>query len=706
MRLLNSRTLQVEDFSSSRAPPYAILSHTWGDGEISFQDLEHQKAAAKAGYSKLQASCRQALLDNLDYIWIDTCCIDKTSSSELSEAINTMFRWYKEAAVCYAFLSDVQDDTEFDQNSSFAKSRWFTRGWTLQELLAPSKLEFYSASWKHLGSKASLRKEISSITGIDEPFLTSRPLSQASIAVRMCWAARRKTSKKEDQSYSLLGIFNVHIPLLYGEGAKGAFLRLQEALMQKSADQTIFAWHSSESYRGESLERADMPNVPWLAASPFKFRHCRDIVACYPFERVYAFVMTNAGIHIGTEIIHVYDNIGVFQPVKTYMALRCRRINDYRNILAIPIKIIGDQAFRVNKSLRVFDRTWATHRSFSRELQLMSVPHSSGPHSPVLDIRSLPSGYRVESVSPPENWHAWTEATGRLDHHRGRISPSPKSIVKVTADGSREVSPRSIYTTVTSRETEFATYSCVNHVVKVTGAATDPIDTRRLKIFSFRYLLNSQFLSSSGSLFYFRIFPDDSFDYDIDLLDVMVDASSWQYFKAAGSAWKNWTAYRGPFMLIIIAITLRVCGGPIMSFGFERLGPAAIAFEVANGILIYTLPFIWVLLRGYRMLFKVLALSIWIDIGALTFFPGQVCETGGRKCNLLLSSYFESFFLFSFVVWFLMRPCRAYLHAWVFPLYRLVVLVDGVSPVNEFNYISTRLGRQGRLSGSTGEESV
>ncbi|KAF6829461.1 het domain protein [Colletotrichum musicola] len=142
MRFLNARTIAIEDFSPGKVPRYAILSHTWEDGEISFQDIERHTGSSKAGYAKLLASCKQALQDGLDYVWIDTCCIDKTSSAELSEAINAMFRFYKEAAVCYAFLSDVPDDTKFDERSPFAKSRWYTRGWTLQELLAPTDLVF------------------------------------------------------------------------------------------------------------------------------------------------------------------------------------------------------------------------------------------------------------------------------------------------------------------------------------------------------------------------------------------------------------------------------------------------------------------------------------------------------------------------------------------------------------------------------------
>ncbi|TEA10001.1 Vegetative incompatibility protein HET-E-1 [Colletotrichum sidae] len=213
MRLLNARTIEVEEFVEGNIPAYSILSHTWEKEEVSFQDMERQAHSPKAGYQKLLASCAQSLRDGFDYIWIDTCCIDKTSSAELSEAINSMYRFYEQAAVCYAFLCDVPDDTGFDEESSFAKSRWFTRGWTLQELLAPSRIVFYSKNWKPLGTRSELGRLISSVSGIDEQFLWGRPLTYASIAARMSWAARRQTTRAEDRAYSLLGVFGVNLLL-------------------------------------------------------------------------------------------------------------------------------------------------------------------------------------------------------------------------------------------------------------------------------------------------------------------------------------------------------------------------------------------------------------------------------------------------------------------------------------------------------------
>jgi hypothetical protein len=230
MWLLNTKTLTLHEFTEHNIPPYAILSHTWGQHEISFKVLRDDPIQARQmlGWAKVEGSCKQAVADCFQYIWIDTCCIDKSSSAELSEAINSMFKWYQEAKVCYAYLADVPHYVDVDEkNSYFHRSRWFTRGWTLQELLAPRVLYFFTSDWKKLGSKTKLRKEISAITMIDEATLIGNAsISDSSIMNRMKWAASRQTTRTEDLAYCLLGIFHVSLPLLYGEGHK-AFHRLQ-----------------------------------------------------------------------------------------------------------------------------------------------------------------------------------------------------------------------------------------------------------------------------------------------------------------------------------------------------------------------------------------------------------------------------------------------------------------------------------------------
>lgn len=224
--------------TSSDVPSYAILSHTWGKEEILLQDIEAGTARSKAGWKKIEFCAKQAEADGLKYFWIDSCCIDKKNAVELSAAINSMFRWYQRATRCYAYLSDVSidDKEERDAQSSstweaaFRKSRWFTRGWTLQELVAPAHVDFFSARGDRLGNKQSLEEMVCSITGIPRGALRGDTLSNFTISERMSWAEQRQTTIDEDRIYSLFGLFNISLPLIYGEGRESAYRRLQEEI--------------------------------------------------------------------------------------------------------------------------------------------------------------------------------------------------------------------------------------------------------------------------------------------------------------------------------------------------------------------------------------------------------------------------------------------------------------------------------------------
>lgn len=277
MKLLNCSTLEIEEFFGTSIPTsYAILSHRWEADEVTYQDVTNRPGtlAQRRGWAKIRETCRVALERGHDYAWVDTCCIDKTSSAELSEAINSMFKWYADAAVCFAFLSDV------DSHQTFAESLWFTRGWTLQELVAPREILFFDRDWDLVGTRAQLCDVIHERTGVSDKILLHgsasgpRPrgirslLSSIPVAVRMSWAAGRMTTREEDRAYSLLGLFGVNMPMLYGEGS-GAFMRLQEEIIKQTADLTLFAWtdvsrgstdQESEEYRGI------------LATSPDEFR--------------------------------------------------------------------------------------------------------------------------------------------------------------------------------------------------------------------------------------------------------------------------------------------------------------------------------------------------------------------------------------------------------------------------------------------------
>ena len=243
MRLLEWKS--DGDFSLTKdlihdIPPYAILSHTWGADteEVTFEDLTDGTGKSKAGYNKIRFCGEKAAGHNLQYFWVDTCCIDKSSSVKLQEAITSMFRWYRDAARCYVYLSDISIDECEEEGlpweSAFRASRWFTRGWTLQELLAPASVEFFSKEGKRLGDKGSLERQIHEITGIAVPALCGTPLSQFSVAERFKWAEKRQTTREEDWAYSLLGIFNVHMTLLYGEGINHASTRLRDEIDKPS----------------------------------------------------------------------------------------------------------------------------------------------------------------------------------------------------------------------------------------------------------------------------------------------------------------------------------------------------------------------------------------------------------------------------------------------------------------------------------------
>ena len=268
MRLLHTATFRFEEFFDSKVPKYAILSHRWGDGEVTFQDFEIGRAKTRPGFVKIKSCCSLAQSQGFEWVWIDTCCIDKKSSAELSEAINSMFRWYAEAGECYAYLADVPErdnDNGMDFLASFKQSRWFTRGWTLQELLAPSSVIFYDVRWDRIGCKKELLGEISEVTGIGVQYLND--MREASVATKMSWISKRQTSRSEDMAYCLLGLFDVNMPLLYGEGRK-AFVRLELEIIKKSNDDSIFAWTSPD---------AENITSGLLALWPDSFAHSADV---------------------------------------------------------------------------------------------------------------------------------------------------------------------------------------------------------------------------------------------------------------------------------------------------------------------------------------------------------------------------------------------------------------------------------------------
>ncbi|KAH6646983.1 hypothetical protein BKA67DRAFT_684456 [Truncatella angustata] len=243
MRLIRS-TLQgkpcLTSFSESTIPPYAVLSHTWEtqDQEVTLKDMLESSGRTKAGYRKVEFCGDQTQKDNLEYFWVDSCCIDRSSSAELSRSINSMFRWYQNAQKCYVYLQDVSTLKGDDRESwepSFRNSRWFTRGWTLQELLAPKTVEFYSKEGQKLGDRKTLEGPVHEATGIARKALQGTPLTQFDVEERFSWVYKRQTSEPEDKAYSMLGIFDVSLPLVYGEGEIHALRRLREAIARENS---------------------------------------------------------------------------------------------------------------------------------------------------------------------------------------------------------------------------------------------------------------------------------------------------------------------------------------------------------------------------------------------------------------------------------------------------------------------------------------
>ncbi|KAI6043668.1 heterokaryon incompatibility protein-domain-containing protein, partial [Pisolithus marmoratus] len=253
------RVLQQYDDAQTA---YAIVSHRWRDKQedkqevdynemvnlMDMQEGERGEVRRRSGYKKILASCKQAMNDRLEWLWVDTCCIDKRSSSELSEAINSMYRWYENSTRCYAYLDDVDNPT-FPTEQNFERfgrfkgwPEWFSRGWTLQELIAARDVQFFNKGWAPIGNKRNLADTLEKITHVSKDILISGLDSGVRSAAQiMSWAADRETARVEDRAYSLLGLFGVQMPMLYGEG-KTAFQRLQLEVIRLSNDHSIFAW--------------------------------------------------------------------------------------------------------------------------------------------------------------------------------------------------------------------------------------------------------------------------------------------------------------------------------------------------------------------------------------------------------------------------------------------------------------------------------
>ncbi|KUI60536.1 Vegetative incompatibility protein HET-E-1 [Cytospora mali] len=320
MWLINTSTLQLEQVVDETRCPFVILSHTWrSEAEVTFQDMQDMRnvASRKPGFEKITNTCKIARRAYNKYVWIDTCCIDKTSSAELSEAINSMFRWYRNAEVCYVFLSDFEPLPVLPERQRLVMvgerlrhCKWFTRGWTLQELIAPRTVEFFDREWNFIGVKSELVTPLHDITNIDESILrNSSRLHTIPVARRMSWAAGRETTRVEDMAYCLLGIFDINMPLLYGEGSK-SFLRLQKQIASENADLSLFAWQSVEQREYSGL----------FADSPSDFAQCAQLKASQDASVSNEIAITNIGVRLNVSLYK--------QGMDVVLSLNCMMVQE------------------------------------------------------------------------------------------------------------------------------------------------------------------------------------------------------------------------------------------------------------------------------------------------------------------------------------------------------------------------------------------
>ncbi|KAK0108133.1 hypothetical protein ONS95_002955 [Cadophora gregata] len=386
MRLINCETGELEWFAV-QPPPYSILSHTWdGETEVTYQDymnfLSGRGKESRKNWAKVERSIEITLnsSERLKYIWIDTCCIDKTDTPELSEAINSMFKWYARATVCYAQIADFESDflaapmmSVYQINNSRAPGqgqshempqihaspqltdiakrelrgcRWFTRGWTLQELIAPPTVEFYDVHWIHFGNRNELGDLLTSITSIDKKIFentgtthreqnVTSMLSRMTIAKKMSWAKNRQTARTEDIAYSLLGIFGVNMAMTYGEENK-AFIRLQKEIMAQYNDLSIFAWAANPTAHGVVPEfRGILAHSPAEFANAGYFEPSRNAIANPDFT------LTNNGVKINAQIRNIPNSKYLFLSLNCY-----DQADGPHNIQGITLQLIGFNKYK------------------------------------------------------------------------------------------------------------------------------------------------------------------------------------------------------------------------------------------------------------------------------------------------------------------------------------------------------------------------
>ncbi|KAK4902339.1 hypothetical protein LTR27_001243 [Elasticomyces elasticus] len=446
-RLISVRTLRLEKFTPGKTPPYAILSHTWEGEEVLLAELESGSAWEKAQYDKIRNTAKQARQDGYEYIWIDCCSTDKHNAVELSEAINSMYAWYHNAEVCYALLSDVtrSDDNGWDEShTSLMDCRYFTRGWTLQEMLASRKVTFFAEEWTPLGSLSDIAVLVSRASGVPQKVLNGKTtVFECSIAQRLSWAASRTTTKTEDTAYCLLGILDISLDLRYGEGDQ-AFARLQEAILKKSSDLSVLAWTDADPAKAIKL----------LAQSPVNFRHCHDVVHYPTVEASSEHWTTDRGLKGNFPVRILQPGRSDIGPEVLKVSLGCYHDSSPEGIIALTAVAFGtthsNNVLSVYLGLNSDDPDFATPNNRLCSIEFLRYPENDQLNSTILwqGERPVPnrnpvierSGVKMHEVNiedhvrPAIVWQRPVPAPNGLSVSHSEHKPSVPEIVSIVTN--------------------------------------------------------------------------------------------------------------------------------------------------------------------------------------------------------------------------------------------------------------------------------
>lgn len=466
MWLINVETLELEEFLNETRPQYAILSHTWGDKETTFSKFVESVHVARSD-RKIFNTCSLTKNHGLKYAWIDTCCIDKRSSAELTEAINSMFRWYEDAIVCFVYLEDVLPSTSIAEG--IRDCRWRTRGWTLQELIAPTKIVFFDSEWQPIGTKADLLKHLVDYTRIPVKVLTKdHPLALYEAASKMAWASERHTSRTEDLAYCLMGIFDVNMPLLYGEGKK-AFQRLQQEILAKRPEISLLLWQGwtdsgidLEKYKWELStheERQSLTSIgfhldlqssfsPVLAECPRDFCIADSDVRIVIDEAVdVSLTQQNLVMHNDAGKLHIMECglSTVSQPMQYWLdvrgIMRTKMLNENAKIW-LPLRKIAPSTFAI-EGRRNFMPSTEGLVSVSG-MTKMCLVRRPGVHTiaRAIDARTfgiristqLLPGFYISAVRPKSHWDPTEQIFFPGTQGRGNEAVFAITLQSVTAD--------------------------------------------------------------------------------------------------------------------------------------------------------------------------------------------------------------------------------------------------------------------------------